>query len=136
MTATAKKKAAQPAFDPSTASPEEVRDHFLAEARAIPPAQVQSVAGSVVLAHHNASAGANALMQEQERARRELPTADVPSWRLIPLLALAVLFSATQAEGTNATPPELKVKMARARKLRGLMLAAADGLVAAGLLSA
>lgn len=88
-----------------------------------------------ILALHNVREGVGAVLEEQARARAELPKLDLARVKQLPELALAVAYAARRAESerqTQQSSREIERKLRRTQELRQLLLAAAESLALAG----
>lgn len=88
-----------------------------------------------LLALHNVREGVAAVLEEQTRARTELPKLDLTRVKQLPELALAVAYAARRAESesqTQRSSRDIARKLQRTHELRRLLLTAAESLALAG----
>lgn len=111
-------------------------DRFLPAARELAPDQVVPFRADASLAFHNIEAGVNAVTGV--RAALDARIRGIAWDEIIgyPQLALGVCFAASQVETTAPPVTGIAASLAEARRLRKVILAAADALAAAGLIPA
>lgn len=111
-------------------------DHWLPRARELTPAEVRPLRADVALAISNAARGADAVLAEAKRVEADLPRVSLALVRNLGGLGAAVRFATGQVDVWAPPPKDLAEKLARATRLRSVMLASADALAKAGVLNA
>lgn len=120
---------------PGGRSPAEAYEYFLAEAQAIPEAEVVVCRLDLPLALHNVQLGVASVLPQEARLRKELPTLKLTELASLSDLAAGLLYAADRVSGPPAKT-ELAEKQGRLRKLREPMLLIAEGLALHGLVPA
>ena len=120
---------------PAGLTPAEAYEYYLAEAQAIPEAEIVVCRGDLPLALHNVQLGIASVLPLEARLRKELPMLKLAELGSLPDLAAGLLYAADRVSGPPAKT-ELVDKQLRLRKLREPMLIIAEGLVLHGLLPA
>jgi hypothetical protein len=131
-------KSAAPIAEPGPApvGSQEQYERFLPLAQKLPAAEVRPMRADVSLAIANAARGIEAVLAHADEVRAGLPKIQIPDVEAVRDLASAVAFAAGQVARFAPPPSDLKDLLARAQKLRALLLGSADVLVTAGILPA
>ena len=111
---------------------------YLPEALKIPTTEVRPLRADVSLAIINCARGVNAVLENTAAGDLEsaLPQVSIDALHALSDLAGAVAYAAGQVERFAPPTSDVKELMARAQKLRGLLLASADVLVLANVFTA
>ena len=104
---------------------------FLPLAQTIPADEVLPMRFDPELAYYNLRVGVEAVLPYREELALDLPRLDLQRLFVLPELGQAVVFAASQAATDAGTSgPSLRVLIQEGQQLRGLLLLAADTLVA------
>lgn len=119
---------------PEVAGSEAMFNEFIAEAGALPEAEVVAFKGNASLAFHNVDRGVKAVMPHRETMER-LPGIDVGHIERLPNVALAMVFAhnVTQRGAGVQSSGETKRLLSQAAASRRLMLLALETSAEAGL---
>jgi hypothetical protein len=132
----APKPAAKAPVTPPVAGSQAAYQKYLPAAMALDAASVVPFRGDASLAYHNVSTGVASLVAQKARAQA-LPGTDVTAILELPEQCLALVFAVEQAlQAAGSSTGQIAPVMAQGFALRSKLFAAADALVAAGLLPA
>lgn len=118
---------------PGSLTPAEAYEYFLADAQAIPEAEIIVCRLDPPLGLHNVQLGVASVLPHEARLRKELPMLKLAELVSLPDLAAGLLYATDRLSGPPAKT-ELTEKLLRLRKLREPMLVIAEGLALHGLL--
>jgi hypothetical protein len=111
-------------------------EKFLPLANAIAARDVVVLRADPNVAFHNVDAGVTAVLAEQARVAKELPTVDVAALAELPSLALAVVFAASQVDRDAKSDGVIAARLAEAQPLRRKLLSSAIALAEAAVVPA
>lgn len=119
---------------PEVTGSEAMFNEFIAEARALPDAEVIAFKGNASLAFHNVERGVKAVMPHRDVIER-LPGIDVGRVERLPNLALALAFAQAVVERAVGlkSSGEIRAKLSRAAVLRRMMLLSLEACAEVGL---
>jgi hypothetical protein len=120
----------------TTVGSQEQYERFLPQAQKLPAVEVRPMRADVSLAIANAARGIEAVLAKADEIRAGLPKISIPEIEAVRDLGSAVAYAAGQVERFAPPPSDLKDLLARAQKLRALLLGSADVLAVAGILPA
>jgi hypothetical protein len=109
-------------------------DHFVPATKSLAAASVKAFRADASLAYHNVLAGVKALLEVRAALDGRIRAIEWTTIERLPELALAVCFAASQVETTAVPVTGTAAKLAEARKLRNVLITAADALAAAGVI--
>jgi hypothetical protein len=109
-------------------------EHFVPATKSLAADRIKAFRADASLAYHNILAGVKAILTARAALDARIRTIDWVAIERLPELALAVCFAASQVETTAVPVTGTAAKLAEARKLRNVLITAADALAAAGLI--